>query len=179
MKKIFAIILSVAMLATMSVTAFAVEGNGTINTVDGSQQIDITAKYNAGLELTTVYKVDVEWGSMEFTYTEPSAGVWNPETHQYDGRVYQGFWSHEADSNKITVTNHSNAAVTVNFAVQLPSGIYGNFTNVDNETITSLSLDSAVYTAVDEAPTAVAYFNVTNGMINIPGKLGTITITIE
>lgn len=179
MKKLFAIILSVAMLATMSVTAFAAEGNGTVNTAGGSQEIDITAKFIGGVEEQTVYKVDIEWGSMEFTYTEPSAGTWNPETHRYEGRVYQGFWSHESDSNKITFTNHSNAAVTVNLAVQLPSGIYGNFTNVDNDTITSLSLDSAVYTAVDEAPTAVAYFNVTSGMINIPGKLGTITITIE
>ncbi len=179
MKKLFAIIISVAMLATMSVTAFAADGNGSVNTAGGSQNIDITANFNQGVEQAAVYKVDVEWGSMEFTYTEPSAGVWNPETHQYEGKVYQGFWSHEADSNKITVTNHSNAEVTVNFAVELPSGIYGNFTNVDNETITSLSLASAEYTAVTEAPTAVAYFNVTGGMINIPGKLGTITITIE
>ncbi len=179
MKKLFAIILSVAMLATMSVTAFAAEGSSTVDTAGGGQEIDITANFIAGVEKQTVYKVDIEWGSMEFTYTEPSAGVWNPDTHRYDGLLYQGYWSHEADVNKITVTNHSNAAVTVNLAVKLPSGIYGNFTNMDNETITSLNLDSAEYTAVDEAPTAVAYFNVTNGMINNSGKLGTITITIE
>ncbi len=177
MKKIFAIILSVALLATMSVTAFASEGK--ISASDDSMEIELTATYVPGLEKSTVYKVDVEWGSMEFTYTGVSAGTWNPDTHTYDGKTYKGTWSCEADANKIKVTNHSNAAVTVNLACELPSDIYGAFSNADGDTITSLSLATAEGTSVGDAPAAVAYFNVPSGIINQSGKLGTITITIE
>ena len=110
MKKIFALILAVMMIATMSVTAFAAELDA--DKVTGDKSKDVTAYYVAGQSTGPVYMVDIAWGSMEFTYTAASEGTWNPESHTYDGVTAAG-WTYAENANKVTVTNHSNAAVSV------------------------------------------------------------------
>ena len=108
MKKIFAIIISLALLSTASVTAFAASP---ITAKDGSDSAVVKGTYVAGDASATVYSVDIAWGSMEFTYTDASKGTWNPDTHGYDG-AKAATWSCATDANKIEVTNHSNANVT-------------------------------------------------------------------
>ena len=62
MKKIFAIIISLALLSTASVTAFAASP---ITAKDGSDSAVVKGTYVAGDASATVYSVDIAWGSME------------------------------------------------------------------------------------------------------------------
>ncbi len=76
--------------------------------------IDVQGKVVPSLQAT--YKVDIGWGEMKFTYTkDPMA--WNPETHSYASNK-PGVWSglDDGQNNRITVKNHSNAAVIAGFA---------------------------------------------------------------
>ncbi len=65
----------------------------------------------------TVYSVDVEWGAMTFQY---ETGSWDPDTHTaatgrgwvvYDNVNDKVLGDVQDAINRITVTNHSNAAV--------------------------------------------------------------------
>lgn len=52
------------------------------------------------------YDVDVSWGSLAYTYTDP---VWNAATHSYSG----GGWTVDEDGgDKITLTNNGTSSVT-------------------------------------------------------------------
>ena len=59
MKKIFAIIISLALLSTASVTAFAASP---ITAKDGSDSAVVKGTYVAGDASATVYSVDIAWG---------------------------------------------------------------------------------------------------------------------
>lgn len=173
MKKVLAIVLTLAVLSVASVTAFAASP---IIAKGGSDAFNVTGTYVAGSAAATHYSVDVTWGSMEFTYTDASAGTWNPETHEYDGAVAAG-WSCAQDANKITVTNHSNADVTVAFSYAPEAGnaIVGSFSEPE------LTLNSAVGTAVADAPTDSTTLELTGALSseNTAGtKIGTVTVTL-
>ena len=103
MKKLFATLLAVAMLASLSVTAFAATNNGTTPT-----DITVNGTYTPGAMADEKISVDIAWDAMNFTYTGASQGTWNPETHAYEGAT-EGGWSNNTPA--ITVTNHSNVAV--------------------------------------------------------------------
>lgn len=65
-----------------------------------------------------VYKVDIVWGAMRFSYT--TGKTWDPDEHRYtDIRIYD--WIPEVcysnGNNEVTVYNHSNADVSVSFLV--------------------------------------------------------------
>lgn len=147
MKKFAVLLLTLALFCAMSVPAFA----ATISDTRRQDFQNVFGTYQAG-SATTVYSVDITWGSMEFTYVDASDGEWNPLTHTYDGATTAG-WTCDEGANEITVTNHSNAAVGVTLTYSATEGyadIRGTF---DNST---LSLATAVGTARDEAPTATA-----------------------
>lgn len=110
MKRIFAFGIVLAMILSMSVTAFAAEGSGTGKRPGESQDIDVTAKTTSSTSIATVYSVDIEWESMTFTYVESGSKVWNPNTHVYSTSTTSGW---DRTESKITVTNHSNASVKV------------------------------------------------------------------
>lgn len=116
MKKIFRGIVAGIMLLTMSSTAFATElasSTATINVNGGSQQIPVMGSY-VGESTEIVYSVEVEWTPMNFTYTAPSKGTWNPEKHEYTNpdSSKEGIWSEPAT---ITITNHSNSEIHAAF----------------------------------------------------------------
>lgn len=173
MKKLVFVILTVALLCAMPVSAFAASP---ITSKDGSDSAPVKGTYVPGSAATTVYSVDITWGSMEFTYTDASDGVWNPEDHTYSGAKAAG-WTCADDANKITVTNHSNAVVTAKLSYETAAGyagIEGSFTE------SSLRLDTAVGTARDAAPSK-------STELNLSGKLtagtenetiGTVTVTL-
>ena len=118
------------------------------------------------------------WGSMEFTYTGASDGVWNPDTHSFDGAVEAG-WTHEENANKISVVNHSNAPVRVDMTANLNDGISCCFTDAESAEITFAQLSSAVGTEVGNAPSADIFFNITDGSVEESGKIGTVTIGLS
>ena len=173
MKKLFATLLAVAMLASVSVTAFAAETNhGTQDT-----EITVNGSYVSGAAGSSVISVDIEWEAMNFTYSATSEGTWNPATHAYDGQT-EGGWSDNTPA--ITVTNHSNVAVnaTLGFTADV-TGVVGTFTEAsgtENDNI--LNLATAEGTEVANAPTATANFGISGAAIDADKTLGTITVTI-
>ena len=172
MKKLFATLLAVAMLASLSVTAFAAENTGATPT-----DITVNGTYAAGQISDEIISVDVAWDAMDFTYTGASQGTWNPVTHTYEGAT-EGGWSNNTPA--ITVTNHSNVAVnaTLGFTANV-TGVVGTFTEAsgtENDNI--LNLATAEGTEVANAPTATANFGISGAAIDANKALGTITVTI-
>lgn len=180
MKKIFALILAVMMIATMSVTAFAAESPATVTTDNGEVEIAVNGTYSAGGTAETKISVVVSWDAMTFTYTEGSQGTWNPETHSYDGTT-DGGWSTETAT--ITVTNHSNAAITATCSFEATAtGVVGKFDGETTKTLTVASADADAYrTAVEgvyPAPSESTEFGISGAAITENAALGTITVTI-
>lgn len=174
MKKIFAMILALTLLSMASVTAFAASP---ITTKGGSDSAEVKGTYVAGGTAATVYSIDITWGSMEFTYTDASAGTWNPETHQYDNMV-AAKWSCAADANKIQVTNHSNVDVTVQFSYASESG-YSEITGTFSAA--KLNLASAVETEPLNAPSGSATLSLSGALSSektTSTKIGTVTVTL-
>ena len=106
MKKIITILMALAMVMSLSVTAFASD-------LGGSR--DVTAKYEKNESEQPIYNVDLNWGDLTFTYTETVEKVWNPDTHTYTDSVTGGSW--DKTETTITVTNHSNVSVAVSMSV--------------------------------------------------------------
>ena len=177
MKKLFALILAVMMIATLSVTAFAAELPA--ESVNGDKSKDVTAKYVAGTEATAVYMVDIEWGAMEFTYTAASEGTWDPESHTYDG-VSEAKWSYADGANKVTVTNHSNAKVSVAIAnSDVTDGITFTW---DKETFELASADNGLGENGAGKPVSDSAALTVSGTLaetENAVKIGTITVTIS
>ena len=142
------------------------------------REITVTGVYQAGTAADEKISVDIVWEAMDFTYTAPSQGTWNPATHAYEGGT-EGGWS---DNNPaITVKNHSNVAVnaTLGFTPDV-AGVIGTFTEASgtaNDNI--LELATAVGTEVANAPTATANFGISGAAIDATQTLGTITVTIK
>ncbi len=169
MKKITALIMALAVVMSLGTTTFA-ETVGT-----GDQNIDVEAKYQDSTETPTVYSVDVNWGAMEFTYTESGAMTWNPATHTYTDST-EGTWT--ATGNTVTVNNHSNAAVAVSFsfaALEAYNTVAGSFD------IAAETLEAGVEGAVDAADKVVATLTLTGELdetVTEYTKIGTITVKI-
>lgn len=172
MKKLFVLLLAFSLLCAMAIPAFA---DSPITAIGGSDTATVTGSYVSGSS-STVYSVDISWGSMAFTYVDASQGSWNPATHEYDDAV-EAHWSCDEGDNTVTVTNHSNAAVRATLAYTPAAGytaIQGSFSNA------TLDLVTAVGTERTNAPTASATLTLTGalpaGTNNV--TIGTVTITL-
>lgn len=80
-----------------------------------SSMMDVQAQVLEG-GTGAVYKLDIEWGPMRFTYS--TGREWDPEEHRYtDVRIYD--WipdtCYTGGNNAVTISNHSNADVVVDF----------------------------------------------------------------
>ena len=141
MKKILSIILALAMALSMSVTAFAATNDGTSGT-----DITVNGTYTPGTAADEKISVDIVWEAMNFTYTAPSQGTWNPATHAYEGAT-EGGWSDNTPA--ITVKNHSNVAVnatlgfTADAEVGGSGGSGGNFRALGGGKLQNLVICSA------------------------------------
>ena len=168
MKKMLALILALAMVLSMSVTAFAENLTG-----NGSENTNVTVQVT---EPVKVYKINITWDSLQFVY---ALGTWSTEKHIYEG----GKWDNT--SAKITVVNHSNADVNVEATVS-------DQTTADNVTVTypktgKFVLLSAADVALN-APTAIDKANAKIYTVSVSGTptkamtetvVGKITITIS
>lgn len=108
MKKVISLLLTMMLILGLSIPAYAADNE--ITTQNGSATADVTATYEAGSGGTTIYKVDISWGNLDFTYKDKSVPVWDPDTHTYVGEEHPAYWEGEAT---ITVTNHSNTHLSV------------------------------------------------------------------
>lgn len=189
-KRIAAVISTAALVCAMSMTALA-NGNDTVVAEGGTKEITVTGNYVGGTAGQTVYKVDLTWNSMGFTYTDASEGTWNPDTHQYDDST-EAAWSWEDNANQITVTNHSNTAIDAAFVYAANSGyeaIMADFYNATKDggvlTGSRLSLASAEPESGSQTGTAKsgnAYLQITGGELgkeSASQEIGEITVTIQ
>lgn len=172
MKKTVFVILTIALLCAMPMSAFAASP---ITSKGGSDSAPVKGTYVAGGS-ATVYSVDIAWGSMEFTYTDASEGVWDPQTHTYSGAT-EAAWTCADGANSITVTNHSNAGVTAALSFEHAdgyNGISGTFT------ANTLVLETAVGTERDAAPSKSAELKLSGALTSgtEDATIGTVTVTL-
>ena len=109
MKKLLSLILALALVMSMGITAFAAEGDQD-GVQTGSYSADVTGSVTTGGNGEAVYSVDIKWSGLSFTYNGGSK-VWDAENQKYNitSTDAEGW---EESNGKITVTNHSNAAIT-------------------------------------------------------------------
>ncbi len=92
---------------------------------DDQTQIGVFAKVS--IEGKAVYKIDIAWGNMKFSYTNDKRR-WDPATHTYsndnEGTIGWDASFVDGTNNKINITNHSNSAVNagLTYAHNLTSG---------------------------------------------------------
>lgn len=173
--------MAAALSLSMTATAFAADE--TITQAGGSTAPhNVTGTYVQGSEADTVYSVDVKWGSMEFTYTAAGEGTWDPATHAYDGQGEDPGWA--STGNDITVTNHSNKAVTatLTFAPAAAyAGIAGSFTGNTNTLNLASAAEGESLNDVTKAPTASTALSLSGDPGTFEGSqtIGTVTVTIQ
>ncbi len=173
MKKIAATALTLTMALAMSTPVYAT-GN-TNDILSFKYSTPIAATYEEGVTTTdTVYSVDVEWGKLEYTYHSNATEEWDPSTLKYVVSEGTPSWDCEDGADKIKVTNHSNAAISANFAYeQKNADVNGTFDQ------TKINLKSAEETEVDGAPTGTATLALSGNMAeNAEGVLGNVKVTI-
>ena len=168
MKKIISLILVLVLVLSLSITAFAAE-------VPEGESQSIKATYSVA-DAQEVYKVDITWGSMEFHYNSGDQMVWNPETLLFEEQTGgDPFWAPaEKGGDTVTITNHSNAAVNVSIAYtkDATNGVDGTLDNG------SFTLESAVGTAVEAAPSKTATLNLSTANLPASFQEGSADVTI-
>lgn len=174
MKKLTSVLLVLIMVLAMGASAFAAtntieNGNfiGDVATDQGDVQVQVIAGISG-----EVYNVTVAWESLQFTYKTAADGSWNPENHTYSYGNVAGWMINgnqlaaevgadgifPAVSSAITVTNHSNAEVTVdaNLAGVAPvksktiNGVNLELTSVGEQTLDNAELYYADYNSADK-----------------------------
>ena len=165
MKKGFALLLTLALVAGFSVASFAAE-------LPAAQNKDLAVDYTAATAADTVYSVDIAWDNdLEFNYVAGTQGAWNPDDHAYADAT--GAKWDDADVN-VKVTNHSNAKVEASIAIE---NFDGKVTVAANQA--SATLESAVDTAVAEAPAFTFVLTVSGVPTESITKVATATVSFK
>ena len=182
-KKIAAVVLSLALVTALSTTAFA--GSSTHTEVGTNDEvIPVTGAYSGTGTILDVYSVDIEWGEMAFTYNTTGDKQWNPETHKYNFTEGDGWTVNTPDTgDKITVTNHSNLPVDVAFSFTKDSNSYkGEYTG----TVNVIEGNTRLEAGVENHPTDAKFVKgqlVLDGTLNVvettSTTLGTVTVALS
>ena len=170
MKKFLALVLALVMVLSMATNAFAT----TIS--QGSENIDVQARYEDQTETPDVYSVDISWGPMQFTYTKTGNMVWDPQWHTYNDET-TGSWSGEG--NSVRVVNHSNTGVSVWLGFETMEG-FESVTGYFEDTY--YYLDAGVvdgYYEADEMTSTLYLDGSLENSIDYFTKVGTITVSIS
>ncbi len=114
-----------------------------------------------------IYSVDVEWGAMTFEY---EASSWDPKAHKqikgrgwlvYDNVAGEALTATQDAINKVTITNHSNAAVKaqLSYAPETTDADYSSITGTFNKSNVTPAEDvKATWTATDATNNSTGYF---------------------
>lgn len=187
MKKIFSVLLAVAMLCTMSISAFA----ATVDTTGSKTSTDLQVKYvEDNTDKQDAYAASITWESMIFTYTS-GGQKWNTDKMIWEDNE-GGTWS----SSKITIKNRSSKGISVTFKYTSETDNKG----VDGYTMEDLGDSSQVKVTDGESKTiymmpatagnggdngfettfncAITPFGVYTGTDSETVKVGTITIAL-
>lgn len=168
MKKIVSLFVVSAIIMNLCMTACAM-GNGE------SSSTNVKATYNSGADAGKVYSVDISWSDMSFTYTDADT-IWDASTHTYVA-TSDPYWS----DGTITITNHSNAAVTATASYVAEAAYSDIDMTFSNESVTIATADNGVAgaagTAVTETINVKPEGALAEGVTDV--KIGTITISIS
>lgn len=185
-KRMVTCLLASTLILSMGTTVFANADTdpekSTITSVeDGNNSAShgVYGTYSGTVVENPTYSVDVEWGSLEFTYDAGTiTKTWDPQTHEYtSSQTEKGTgWSCDTGENEIKVTNHSNARVAAYFTYTM-NDAYGVKASFDKN---MALLDSAVETEVSAAPfhTAVLTPESELGSQTEQVKIGTATVSL-
>ena len=193
MKKLISMILALAMIFSLSITAMAEEVEEVIKESLTDTTINVGAEYvgtEAG-EIATVYFVKVEWtaGDNTLTYTNNATSYsWDAEHMKYvvtNAEAVQGNgWSGSA-AYTIKATNQSNAAVdaTITVAGLNDINVTGNFGEAGNVLKLANAAAGVGFGAEDVGSPKEASVGVTvtasgEKGITQAGNIATITITL-
>lgn len=146
--------------------------------VNGPTSGNVIGNYVSGTESGIIYKVDITWGSMTFTYNAASKGNWNVTDHKYDDTA-EAKWTWEDGANEITVTNHSNDGIIVTPAYTSGDDYKDATMTFNSATLTLATADNGTDNNAGEATTGT--ITVTPGG-SVPegtnGTIGQITLSI-
>lgn len=172
-KKIIAAALALTLSMSMGGLVYAEESNAVVPQVSPAQ---IKATYQEGNVTTGLtYHVEVEWGSLEYTYHSGITKKWSPEKLKYVEEKGTASWTCEEGANQITVTNNSNADIkaTLSYEATNGSGIKGSF---DTEKI---NLQSAEYNTDSKDTATLKLRNALSESATEKTKVGEVTVTIK
>lgn len=188
MKKMIAIMMAGTLVLGTSVFAFAEDPTPTPAKTDAGLNLSSDDKSTSSLDvnvkvldkdITTVYYIDVEWYSMDFTYTFGTGDTWNPETHTY--QTGDGKW--DKTKSTVDIINHSNAPVNVaagfiqegsSSTTATMNGVTASVALDKNQVDTGVGL---TYTTADKATATVSISGVPSIQENF--KIDTLTITLS
>ena len=144
MKKVFALVLTIALIATLTVASFAAE----YDNVTSTDTKTLTVIHNVGESSKPVYSVDVTWGDLELVY-DAGTQTWNPDQQAF---VADGNGGWDKDTLTIGVANRSNkvegdASTVLTSAAVAKAATEANFT---------LKASGAPTNGVDEQKLATA-----------------------
>jgi len=177
MKKFVCLMMALAMVFSLSVTAGAEAGNQTLNTVTPTASIDVTVTVDQ--DDTEVYSVGVTWKDLTFTYEtawDGSAAKYTGNWKEEDGKTIVGKTITVDDA--ITVTNKSNANIFVQLAYANEDTKWKNYLTgeITGDSYTNTPLASTANCAYAFALT------VTDGIDTDAGDtlaVGTITVRFQ
>lgn len=176
MKKLIAHVLALTLALTLalSATAFA-----SITTSGGTDSAEVKATYDADKTATPVYKVDITWEGLSFTYEGEVQGTWDPDNHVFNGYKAAGWKANEQGT--IKVTNHSNAKITVT-PNYVANGAYSDTRMTFSPATLTLETAAKGFTetgAATEDTITVAPAGTLPKDTPTNTTIGTITVTIE
>lgn len=140
---------------------------------------NVTGKYVADAESGAIYKVDIQWGAMAFTYTSAGRGTWQTDSHTYKDAT-TAKWTWESGANEIKVTNHSNDGITVPPSYTPDSGYESANMDIAPAALSLATadngVDGAAGTATDDKITVTPSGSIPQGT---SGKIGQITLSLS
>lgn len=167
MKKILALILSLAMILSMSAFVFARDLDK-----EGDETDTVKVTVDAP---ETKYWVEVTWGSLLFTYKQ---GTWDVDAHEYTA----GTWGNNGNTATITIENHSNAEIWFTCSKAEDADNHGFTITLDNMAKTNVASAETTY-GEENGPTETVLLTVgvdAEALLDYAGEVtvGTVTITI-
>lgn len=169
-----------------------------LNESNNHAATDVQGRYVDSTD-TRVYKVDVEWGAMQFVFNKHQK--WDPEKHVYteEIKIELDDSAYTNGNNKIVISNHSNADVRVGLSV-VEKDMDGVeiYVKQENSNEAENAEDMYLNKVADASGTApaeqvYAYVRLDDGMLNVDGlsdltvdgktgvfhKIARVVITIE
>lgn len=104
MKKLISLCLALAIVMSLSITAFAADQT---DVGVGDYSAEVTGSTVNGTTGGTVFMIDISWTGMNFTYHGAKEPTWDAENHTYTERV-AAWWEGQGS---ISIVNDSNTRI--------------------------------------------------------------------